>query len=139
MKKILTIVIVVVALQLGVASVALASGGTYHKVMYGETLYGIARQYGSNPYAIAEVNGLYDPDYIYAGQVLYIPAGYGCNPCGGWNQQPVRWHQNPCNPCMQPPVQQPCNPCNNYYPRPEPYGGHDMGYNLRSEYSSIVR
>ena len=136
MKKILTIVIMVVALQLGVASVALASGGTYHKVMYGETLYGIARYYGSNPYAIAEVNGLYDPDYIYAGQVLYIPAGYGgCNPCdSGWNQRPVKWQQNQCNPCVQPPRYQPCNPCdqqqhygwqNNQYQQ----GWQNMGYN----------
>lgn len=78
MKKILTIIIVVVALQLGVASVASASSGTYHKVRYGETLYSIGRYYGVSPYAIAEANGLYNPNHIYAGQVLYIPAGGGC-------------------------------------------------------------
>ena len=82
MKKILTIIIVVVALQLGVASVALASGGTYHKVHYGDTLFSIGRQYGVNAYRIAEANGLYNPNHIYAGQVLYIPSDgcdYGCD------------------------------------------------------------
>jgi LysM repeat protein len=78
MKKILTIIIVVVALQLGVVSLAAASGGSYHKVYYGETLYSIARQYHADPYHIADVNGLYNPDHIYAGQVLYIPeSNYG--------------------------------------------------------------
>lgn len=78
MKKILTIIIVVVALQLGVVSVASASGGSYHKVRYGDTLYSIARYYGTSVYKISEVNGLYNPNHIYAGQVLYIPAGgYG--------------------------------------------------------------
>jgi len=78
MKKVLTIIIVVLALQLGVASVAFASGGSYHKVHYGETLYSIARHYHADPYYLADVNGLYDPDHIYAGQVLYIPASsYG--------------------------------------------------------------
>lgn len=77
MKKILTIIIVVVALQLGVASVASASSGTYHKVKYGETLYSIGRYYGVSPYTIADANGLHNPNYIYAGQVLYIPTGGG--------------------------------------------------------------
>lgn len=84
MKKILTIIIIVVAMQLGAVSIASASGGgSYHKVHYGETLYSIARHYQVSPYRIAEVNGLYDLNYIYAGQVLYIPAGYGYDPGPG--------------------------------------------------------
>ena len=82
MKKILTIIIVVFALQLAVASVASASGGSYHKVRYGETLYSIGRYYGVSPYQIADANGLYNPNHIYAGQVLHIPSdGYGHTPC----------------------------------------------------------
>ena len=41
-------------------SVAAAKGGTsggmYHTVSYGETLYSIGRYYGVNPYAIARAN-----------------------------------------------------------------------------------
>ena len=84
MKKIVTIIVVVLALQLGVASVASADSGNYHKVRYGETLYSIGRHYGVSPYKIADANGLYNPNHIYAGQVLYIPSGRGdCyNDCG---------------------------------------------------------
>jgi LysM repeat protein len=37
-------------------------------------LFSIGRRYGVNPYYIAKVNGLRNPNYIYAGQILYIPA-----------------------------------------------------------------
>jgi hypothetical protein len=58
----------------------------YHYVRYGETLSSIGRLYGVNPYAIARANGLANPNYIYAGQVLLIPTsgyyppirGYSC-------------------------------------------------------------
>lgn len=84
MKKILPIVAVVVLLMLFVAPTASAAppawggdcGGSYHCVRYGETLFSIGRQYGVNPYYIARVNGLRNPNYIYAGQVLYIPSGH---------------------------------------------------------------
>jgi LysM repeat protein len=76
-KKILTIIVVVLALQLVLVSAAFASGGNYHKVRYGETLYSIGRHYGVSPYRISEANNLYNPNYIYAGQVLHIPAGGG--------------------------------------------------------------
>ncbi|MCB0207954.1 MAG: LysM peptidoglycan-binding domain-containing protein [Anaerolineae bacterium] len=63
-----------------------------HVVQYGETLFSIGRMYDVHPYHIAEVNNLYNPNYIYAGQVLYIPygssypwnAGCGYNDCGGY-------------------------------------------------------
>ncbi len=53
--------------------VALASGGGYHTVYHGETLFSIGRKYGVNPYVIAQVNRLKNPDHIYSGQVLHIP------------------------------------------------------------------
>ena len=87
LKKSVVIVLLVVLLLALTVSVAAASGGNYHKVYYGETLYSIGRMYGVNPYRIADANNLYNPNHIYAGQVLYIPApdygydhGYGHKP-----------------------------------------------------------
>jgi len=109
--KILTIVAVAIALQLMVASASMAapangcgtSGGGYHVVCKGETLFSIGRMYGVYPYAIAEANGLWNPDVIYAGQALYIPAGASWNPCHSNNPcQNQGWNNNPCygeNPC----------------------------------------
>ncbi len=87
MKKVLSLILVVVALQLSLVSATYAApaawgneGGMYHTVRYGETLYSIGRHYGVSPHKIARVNGLHNPNYIYAGQVLYIPSGGGYNP-----------------------------------------------------------
>jgi LysM repeat protein len=44
-----------------------------HIVKYGETLIGIAAQYGVSPWAIAQANRIYNLNRIYAGQRLYIP------------------------------------------------------------------
>ncbi len=79
-KKYVAAAILVLLLLALTVSVASASGGTRHRVHYGETLYGIGRQYNMNPYVIADVNGLYNPHHIYVGQVLYIPTYY---PRGG--------------------------------------------------------
>ena len=84
MKKILPLIGLVVLLMLFMVPAASAappawggdcgdSGGSYHCVRYGETLFSIGRRYGVNPYYIARVNGLRNPNYIYAGQILYIP------------------------------------------------------------------
>ena len=45
----------------------------YHYVYRGQTLYGIARMYGINPWAIARANHIYNLNRIYAGQTLCIP------------------------------------------------------------------
>lgn len=47
--------------------------GFTHVVRRGETLYSIARRYGTTVHAIAAANHLYNPNYIWAGQRLYIP------------------------------------------------------------------
>ncbi len=44
-----------------------------HVVNYGETLFSIARRYGTTVQAIASENGIVNPSLIYAGQVLRIP------------------------------------------------------------------
>ncbi len=46
---------------------------TYHTVHYGETLYRISLLYGVSMWDIAQANGIYNLNLIYAGQVLYIP------------------------------------------------------------------
>ncbi|MCB8947542.1 MAG: LysM peptidoglycan-binding domain-containing protein [Ardenticatenaceae bacterium] len=45
----------------------------YHTVQYGENLINLGIWYGLSPYAIAEANGIYNLNYIYAGQTLCIP------------------------------------------------------------------
>ena len=49
--------------------------GVTHVVRWGETLYSIARRYGTCVQAIRQANGLWNPNYIWAGQRLYIPCG----------------------------------------------------------------
>ena len=73
-KRSVVIAVLVVVLLTLTATVAFASGGNYHTVCYGETLFSIGRYYGVNPYSIADVNNLHNPHHIYAGQVLYIPS-----------------------------------------------------------------
>jgi LysM repeat protein len=113
MRKISTIAILVLLLQLVLISASYAAppahgdggNGTYHRVRYGETLFSIGRQYGVYPYTIAQVNGLRNPNRIYAGQVLYIPSSGGWNDCGGCgncgsgcgDQGRVRYDGNNCN------------------------------------------
>lgn len=42
-------------------------------VQPGDTLYSIGRRYGLSVDALAQANGLYDPNYIYVGQCLVLP------------------------------------------------------------------
>jgi len=42
-------------------------------VRWGENLTRIARYYGSTVWAIAQANGIWNPNLIYIGQTLYIP------------------------------------------------------------------
>jgi len=43
-------------------------------VRYGDNLTRIAVYYGTTVWAIAQVNGIWNPNLIYVGQVLLIPA-----------------------------------------------------------------
>jgi LysM repeat protein len=52
---------------------AASSSGTTYTVETGDTLFGIAGRFGTSVTAIAEANGLSDPNYIYVGQQLTIP------------------------------------------------------------------
>lgn len=52
-------------------------GGHYYYVRYGDTLLKIAQRFGVGWRAIANANGLANPNRIYVGQRLYIPTGSG--------------------------------------------------------------
>jgi LysM repeat protein len=47
-------------------------GGVFYTVRRGDTLAGIAWRFGVNMWAIVRANGIANPNYIYAGQVLRI-------------------------------------------------------------------
>ncbi len=47
--------------------------GSHYTVQACDNLYRIGLSYGLSWTVIAEANGIYYPDYIYVGQVLYIP------------------------------------------------------------------
>jgi LysM repeat protein len=55
------------------APTAPAEAGATHTVQAGENLYRIALRYGVTVRALAELNGLYNPDQVRAGQQLTIP------------------------------------------------------------------
>jgi LysM repeat protein len=52
------------------------TGGCYYVVQRGDTLFSIARRFGTTIAAIAQANGLSNPRYIRAGQRLIIPGAY---------------------------------------------------------------
>jgi len=109
-RRMLVLVSVVLASLLVTTSVAAAPATSspapatwgaprYHTVRPGETLFSIGRLYGVNPYAIASANRLYNPNHIYIGQCLYIPASSwyysGCNwgYYGGYNRYGCYWRR----------------------------------------------
>ena len=77
--KALLVTLFVLALSLmvvtPVAAAPAAHAPTWHWVVRGETLFSIGRLYNVSPWAIASANRLANPNRIYVGQRLYIPAG----------------------------------------------------------------
>ena len=72
--------------QAAPAEAPAASTGVYHTVTWGQSLSGIAVYYGTTVNAIMAANPqIWNPNVIYAGQVLYIPTGGsgGYPPPGG--------------------------------------------------------
>ena len=93
----------------GASPQSVSPGGyTFYTVKPGDNLFRISLRFGVNMYAIMQANGLTNPNYVYAGQVLRIPTGSG-SPSPYPYPQPVdctygrpAWATGPCQP--QPPV-----------------------------------
>jgi LysM repeat protein len=51
--------------------------GCYYVVRRGDTLFSIGMRYGVSPYYLAQINGLWNPNIIYAGMTLMVPCGGG--------------------------------------------------------------
>ncbi len=49
--------------------------GTYYTVRWGDTMSAIAARYSTTVQALMSANNLYNPNYIYAGMILYVPCG----------------------------------------------------------------
>ncbi len=100
MRRLKWIILFVVLLSLVVAPTAFAAPaaqygqcGYWYPVRWGDTLNSIARYTGVSASAIAQANGLRNPNYVYAGQTLWIPCQTPPPPppprCGYWYT--VRW------------------------------------------------
>ena len=76
---IMLLLISLLALALPVATHAsdYASGACtqWYTVRYGDALYKIAWRYGTTTAYLAQINNLYNPNWIYAGQVLCVRTG----------------------------------------------------------------
>ncbi len=102
MRRFTWIILVIVMLSLIVAPTASAAPaaqvgpqcGYWYQVRWGDTLYSIARYSGVSASTIARANGLANPNYVYAGQNLWIPCQTPPPPpppaqCSYWYT--VRW------------------------------------------------
>ena len=74
----LTIVLLTLVVLLSLGS-ALVMAQQVHVVQRGETLFGIALQYGRTVEEVAQANGLSQPYVIHAGNQLTIPAPGGAS------------------------------------------------------------
>ena len=80
------VLILLVALLLPALPAAAAPGyqsGGVHVVQRGETLSQIAQRYGVSMAALAQANGINNPNFIYSGQRLRIPGAAGSSGTGG--------------------------------------------------------
>jgi len=72
--KLRVFVILICVLSQLVTGVGLAEAADpVHVVTRGDTLYSLARRYGTTVYAIVQANGLRNSDWIYVGQRLVMP------------------------------------------------------------------
>jgi len=76
-------------------SPAPASGGAVHVVRRGENLASIAWRYGTSVQALAQANGLRNPNFIWAGQRLVIPGRTASS-----SPQPAAQSASPATPSI---------------------------------------
>ena len=100
MRRMSIAIIFVLIVSLLLSSTALAapaenrSSGFWYTVRPGDTLFAIGRRYSVSPYTLASVNGLVNWNYIYAGQQLWVPSGYGSPSPGCARTHVVLYGQN---------------------------------------------
>ncbi len=84
---VLTCALLAVAPAAATAAPSATAGGPgcteWYRVRCGDTLSGIAVRYHTSVTALARLNGLWNPDRIYAGQVLCVSAAPEPGPCPG--------------------------------------------------------
>ncbi len=74
----------------GTAYQGTASGYVSYQVQWGDTLSLIAARFGTTTWYLASLNGLYNPNCLFAGQVILVPSysygGYAsaCTSCGSY-------------------------------------------------------
>jgi LysM repeat protein len=68
--------------------------GTTYTVKAGDRLFSIGRQFGVNPYSIAQANNILPPYIIRPGQVLKIPGSSGVTPVPGGKTHTVAPGEN---------------------------------------------
>jgi putative chitinase len=90
LRRILFALLVTIVLSTAVlptaAMAAPAASAGYHVVQPGQTLSSIARYYGVTVWALANANGISNPNRIYVGQNLWIPdAGSGSPGCSTYH------------------------------------------------------
>jgi LysM repeat protein len=76
-RKIVVILIVLSMLAVLIPATSASSGycAQYHWVQQGETLFRIALRYGTTVSYLTWLNGIYNPNRIYAGQRLCVTQG----------------------------------------------------------------
>jgi len=70
----LVVAVLVLLFSVAVASAAPSESSVVHIVRRGETLSSIARSYGVDMWTLARFNGITNPNLVYVGQRLLIPA-----------------------------------------------------------------
>jgi LysM repeat protein len=65
--------------------------GQIYVVQRGDTLSGIAFQFGVSVYELGRMNGIFNPNLIWVGQCLTLPAPCYGGGCGGGYGIPTNW------------------------------------------------
>lgn len=88
------VVLLLAAMLLSAPAPVSAQTGCTDSVRYGDTLYSIALRHNTTFYYLAQLNGLYNPNLIYAGMALSVPctsSGDVPAPSGICNYYTVAW------------------------------------------------
>jgi len=92
-RKIVFVLAAVLVLQLLVGATASAAPPAascfYYTVRWGDSLSAIAWRFGDNVWNLAARNGIANPNFVRAGQVLRVCGWGGPGPTPGWHT--VRW------------------------------------------------